>query len=356
MQTAETKNLWSKFPKIELHRHLEGAFDLKTLFRIARKNKLDVPVDFPSFKNEFQFPKDSDPDFHLFLSKFKNNWYRSLEDVYTITYESVKSFKKDNLFYIELRFNPESFAIFNNFDRAEVTSLVLEAGNKAALEIGLKIKYLITFNRGQRDLDYFLSLYEKLLTINKPEIVGVDLAGDEVNYPVKQFTKLFTAVNQDRRYKATIHAGEVTPSSEIWEAIKLHAARIGHGTTTIQDPKLQDYLTDNRIALEQCITSNYQTGSWRDSKTHPMNPLYHKGVPVTINSDDPTIQNTELSEDYGKAEKLFGFTFDDFVNLNLTAIQTSFITSSEKETLQNGYLEAVGDFKENAAQPKLPIY
>ncbi|MDR1626033.1 MAG: adenosine deaminase [Spirochaetia bacterium] len=356
MQIAETKNLWSKFPKIELHRHLEGAFDLKTLFRIAQKNKLDVPADFSAFKDAFQFPKDSGPDFHLFLSKFKNNWYRSLEDIYTITYESVKSFKEDNLFYVELRFNPESFAIFNNFDREEVTKLVLEAGNKAALEIGLKIKYLITFNRGQRDLDYFLSLYEKLLAIDKPEIIGVDLAGDEVNYPVKLFARLFTGVNRDGRYKATIHAGEVTPPSEIWEAVKLHAARIGHGTTTIQDPKLQDYLTDNRIALEQCITSNYQTGSWRDSKTHPMNPLYRKRVPVTINSDDPTIQNTQLSEDYAKAEKLFGFTLDDFVNLNLTAVQASFITDNEKETLQNDYLGAVGDFKELTPLPKLSIY
>jgi adenosine deaminase len=356
MQTSEPKNLWSKFPKIELHRHLEGAFDLKTLFKIAQKNKLDVPADFPAFKDAFQFPKDSGPDFHLFLSKFKNNWYRSLEDIYTITYESVKAFKKDNLFYIELRFNPESFAIFNNFDREEVTKLVLAAGNKAALEIGLKIKYLITFNRGQRDIDYFLSLYEKLLVINKPEIVGVDLAGDEVNYPVKLFTKLFTAIRGDKRYKTTIHAGEVTPPSEIWEAIKLNAARIGHGTTTIQDPKLQDYLTENQIALEQCITSNYQTGSWRDSKTHPINPLYHKKVPVTINSDDPSIQNTELSEDYEKAEKLFGFTLNDFVNLNLTAISASFTTASEKETLQNEYLGAVGAFKEDLSLPKLSIF
>jgi adenosine deaminase len=358
MQIAgTTKNLWSKFPKIELHRHLEGAFDLRTLFRIAQKNKLDVPSDFSAFQEAFQFPKDSGPDFHLFLSKFKNNWYRSLEDIYAITYESVKSFKEDGLFYIELRFNPESFAIFNNFNREEVIKLVLEAGDKAAMEIGLKIKYLITFNRGQRDPDYFLSLYEKILSMNKPEIVGVDLAGDEVNYPVKLFTRLFTVINQDGRYKTTIHAGEVTPASEIWEAIKLHAARIGHGTAAIHDVKLQGYLTENRIALEQCITSNYQTGSWRDSKTHPMNPLYRRRVPVTINSDDPAIQNTDLSEDYEKAEKLFGFTLNDFVNLNLTAIQTSFVTDDEKETLQSEYLGAVGDFKEEtSSHPKLSIY
>jgi adenosine deaminase len=355
MQTAETKNVWNRFPKIELHRHLEGAFELETLFRIARKNKLDVPRAFSDFKKAFQFPKDSQPDFHLFLSKFKQNWYRSLDDVYDLAYESVKTFKNDGLFYVELRFNPESFALFNNFDREEVTKLVIDAGNRAAAETGLKLKYLITFNRGQRDEDYFISLYNKIRALDKPEIVGVDLAGDEVNYPVKLFSKLFTRINQDGRFKSTIHAGEVTPASEVWEAITLHASRIGHGTSTVHDPKLQDYLKEHKIALEQCITSNYQTGSWPDEKTHPVNTLYQLGVPVTLNSDDPTIQDTDLSEDYAKAEKNFGLVLNDFVNLNMTAIQSSFVSDDEKETLQNDYLEAVGGFKDSIHNPKVLI-
>jgi adenosine deaminase len=336
---------------------LEGTFELKTLFRIARKNKLDVPGDFPAFKKAFQFPKDSEPDFHLFLSKFKNNWYRSLDDVYDVTYESVKTFKDDSLFYIELRFNPEHFAFFNNFDREEIIKLVLEAGNKAAAEIGAKIKYLITFNRGQRETAYFISLYHKICALELPEIVGIDLAGDEVNYPVALFSDLFTHIKKTGLHKMTIHAGEVTPASEVWEAIKMGAARIGHGTATIHDPKLQEYLKEHRITLEQCITSNHQTGSWSDEKTHPVNTLYHRGVPVTLNSDDPTIQDTDLSDDYAKAEKYFSLSMDDFVNLNLTAIQSCFIPESEKAALQNAYLEAIGEFKrENLSTPNLAAY
>ncbi|MCL1818131.1 MAG: adenosine deaminase [Spirochaetaceae bacterium] len=348
MQTGETNNTWRQFPKVELHRHLEGSFHLETLFTIAQKNKLDVPRDFPGFKKAFQFPKDSVPDFHLFLSKFKQNWYRSLDDIYTLAYESVKAIKNDGLFYVELRFNPESFSIFNNFDRSEVTSLVIEAGNRAAAEAGLRIRYLITFNRGQCGEDYFISLYKKIAGLGKKEIVGIDLAGDEVNYPIKLFPKFFSIVKNDGLYKATIHAGEVTPASEIWEAIKLHAARIGHGTASVNDAELQKCLKENSIALEQCITSNYQTGSWPDETTHPINTLYRLGVPVTLNSDDPTIQDTDLSDDYAKAEKHFAFTLNDFVSLNLTAIQSTFVPDSEKEALQNDYLQAVGDFKDTA--------
>ena len=184
------------------------------------------------------------------------------------------------------------------------------------------------------------------------DIVGIDLAGDEVNYPVKLFPKFFSFVKSDGLYKTTIHAGEVTPASEIWEAIKLHAARIGHGTAAINDQELQNCLKENSIALEQCITSNYQTGSWPDEKTHPINTLYRLGVPVTLNSDDPTIQDTDLSDDYAKAESHFAFTLNDFVNLNLTAIRNTFLTDKEKQTLENEYLQAVGDFKDNKAPLK----
>jgi adenosine deaminase len=345
MDSAGKSKLWKAFPKVELHRHLEGAFNIKTLFRIAKKNKLDVPEDLPSFKRAFQFPRESPPNFLLFLSKFKNTWYRSLQDVYDIVYESVKTFKNDNLFYVELRFNPEHFALYNNFDRPEVTNLIIDAGNRAALETGLKIAYIISFNRGQFEQNYFISLYKKLLTLGRPEIVGVDLAGDELSYPVKQFSRLFRAVNRDAVWKSTIHAGEVTPPSEIWEAIKLGASRIGHGTSSIQDSKLPPCLTERGIVLEQCITSNRQTGSWPDEKTHPFGVLYRMGTPVTLNSDDPAIQNTELSVDYAKAEKYFSFTLEDFIKLNLTAIEGCFLPEKEKKRLKTAYKKALASFK-----------
>jgi adenosine deaminase len=339
------KIAWKDFPKVELHRHLEGTFDLKTLFRIAKKNALDVPRDFVSFKRAFQFPKNSPPDFQLFLSKFKNTWYRSLDDVYDIAYESVKALRGDNIFYIELRFNPEHFALHNNFDRKEVTNLILDAGNRAAKESGLKIAYIISFNRGQFDQDYFISLYKKIVAMGRPEIVGIDLAGDEAAHPVRLFSKLFQIVKKDTVCRATIHAGEVTPASEIWDAVKLNAARIGHGVSAVHDPELLLYLAEHKIVLEQCPISNRQTGSWPDEKTHPLNALYRLGTPVTLNSDDPSIQGTTLSSEYAKAEKHFGFTLKDFLKLNQTAIEGSFLADSQKKSLKTAYMRAVGAFK-----------
>jgi len=254
--------------------------------------------------------------------------------------------KQDGIFYIELRFSPEHFALQNNFNREEITKLIVEAGNKAASEAGFFIRYLITFNRSKQNEEEMLKLYRKIISLEIPEIVGIDLAGDELNFPASNFTSLFKEIHSDKILSTTIHAGEVSPPSDIWSAIEeLDADRIGHGTSSIQDEKLQDYLKDNNIVLEQCITSNYQTGSWHDEKNHPLGRLYKRGVPVTINSDDPFIEDTDLTDDYVKAANYFNFTLEDFINLNLNAINGCFTSANEKEVLKKEYIQKVNTFR-----------
>ena len=341
-----SKAIMRQFPKVELHRHLEGTFAIPTLHRIALKNGLPYSADRDEFKAAVQFPRDSEPDFLTFLSKFKNDWYRSHQDVYDIVHDSVRAFADDGLFYIELRFSPEHFALHNDFDRMEITRLVIDAANTAAKEIGVMIRYLITFNRAKQTQYEMIDLYRTIRGLKIPEIVGIDLAGDETQYPPEQFTEFFKTVKDDGVYGTTIHAGEVSPAEQVWASLNLlHAGRIGHGTSSITDEKLQARLRDEGIVLEQCITSNYQTGSWADEKNHPLGRLFRSGVPVTINSDDPTIQDTDLTDDYIKACKYFDLGFDDLEKLNLIAIDGAFLPVQEKKDLRDRYQEAVKAFK-----------
>ncbi|HUX50716.1 MAG TPA: adenosine deaminase [Spirochaetia bacterium] len=346
MDTLTKKEVMKTFPKIELHRHLEGTFALSTMHRIAMKNGLPLPSEFGKFKQEVQFPRDSGPDFLKFLSKFRTDWYRSLEDVNDVVYDAVRELTEDGIFYIEMRFSPEHFALQNGFDRKEVSRVVVRAANKAAAEIGVAIKYLITFNRNKQDAEQMTVLYRDLLKLDVPEIVGIDLAGDELNFPPELFKSFFDVVKNDGVYRCTIHAGEVTASTQIWDAINLlHASRIGHGTSAITDQKLQNYLREHSIALEQCITSNHQTGSWVDESNHPLGTLYRNRVPVTINSDDPFIQDTDLTDDYIKAVKYFDLGVDDLVRMNMTALECSFLPDQEKMKLGQEYVRKVNDFR-----------
>lgn len=330
------------FPKVELHRHIEGSFCLDTLFEIATKNKVEAPDSLEEFKKEAQFPQDHEPDFLLFLSKFRNDWYGSLEDIDRLIYNSVKNFKKENLFYIELRFSPEHFALKNDFDRVEVAKTLISAAKRAAKEIKIHIKFLITFNRNKQNQHEMLSLYRQLQKAGLDDIIGMDLAGDEIANPPEEFVELFDVIKSDG-IGATVHAGEVTTPKQIWDAVQLlHAKRIGHGTKAEEDEKLQEMLIDKEIYLEQCPVSNYFTGSCVDTPHHPFLLLNKKGVLVTLNSDDPTIQNTTLSDDFVAAINYYGVGFQEAVDLNIRSLTGSF--SPDRQNLIQEYQKAVQRF------------
>jgi adenosine deaminase len=339
------RSLMKNFPKVELHRHLEGMFSLKHLFELSIKNNLDTPRNYEEFKKEFQFPKDSDSDFLLFLSKFKRFWYRSYDDIDYIVYHSILTLKNEGLIYLELRFAPDHFAEFNGFDHSEVTKIVITAANRAAKEINLPIKYLLTFNRMFQNSQEMIEDHKKIDKLDISDIVGIDLAGDEINYAPELFIPFFDYIKSLNKYKIDIHAGETVDESHIWSAItKLHADRIGHGISAINDKKLLEYLKDNNIYLCQCITSNFQTGAWVDSKNHPLGELYKKGYPVCINSDDPTIQDADLTDDYIKCIKYFNFTAEDLYQLNMNAINAAFLSDNEKTTLKEKYKKEFDKF------------
>ena len=342
------KDLLYKFPKNELHRHLEGTFDIDTLYELSVKNDLDTPRDKKAFKEFCQFPKNHEPDFLLFLEKFHNNWYGSLDDVYKVIYNSVKKIKKEGLFYLELRFSPEHYALVKNFDRIEVTKIVLDAAQTAADETDLKIKYLLTFNRSKQTPQEMLELYKKILDQDFSSIIGVDLAGDETNFPPEMFVDFFKEVHNAGIHKIDIHAGEICDSKQIWTAIdKLHASRIGHGISSYHDKVLQKELLERQICLCQCLVSNYQTNAWSDSKNHPIGYNFKNSIPVSINSDDPTIQNADLVEDYYRVVDYLNFTFEDLVQINLNTIDYSFLNYSEKEKLKEMYLKEINSFIQN---------
>lgn len=340
------RNILTELPKIEVHRHLEGTYPIESLFRMAIKNELDVPNNLESFKKVFQFPKDHEPDFLLFLSKFKKFWYKSIEDVAGIAYDSVKSFADEGLHYIELRFNPLHFTEMTGLDPKDVTKTIIESSDSAAMEINLKIRYLLTFNRSVQTAAEMLQTYKELHDIDLTRVVGIDLAGDEINYPPEMFTEFFDIIKKDDRFGIDIHAGEVTDSKNMWVSIEqLHADRIGHGVAAYDDSEIQTILKEKKIFLAQCITSNYQTGAWKDEASHPMKPLAEAGVPITIASDDPTIQDSLLIDDYEKAVNNFGWTVENLIESNLKSVEGCFLSAREKEDLTVSYTKAIEGFR-----------
>jgi adenosine deaminase len=116
--------------------------------------------------------------------------------------------------------------------------------------------------------------------------------------------------------------------------LKLGAERIGHGVRSIEDPHLLVYLKDTQIPLEINPTSNVCLKVYRNLEQHPVAHLLRMGLCVTVNSDDPPLFNTTLTQEYDRLAAAFGLGEDDLEHLMLNGVRSTFLSTGEKQALE----------------------
>ena len=146
----------------------------------------------------------------------------------------------------------------------------------------------------------------------------------------KDYEELFK-IAKEKNIPFTIHAGEADDASSVLDAISFGAKRIGHGIRIIDDNDVTSKVIKNKVTLEVCPISNFQTKAVEIYKNHPIKRLYEKGVLITVSTDNNTVSNTTLSNEYERLKSCFGFTDKDFLTFNINAINAAFISDLEKE-------------------------
>jgi len=147
------------------------------------------------------------------------------------------------------------------------------------------------------------------------------------------------AVARDAGLPSVPHAGETEGAASIWGALRaLNAVRIGHGVRCLEDAELVAELRERQIPLEVCPTSNVCLGVAPSFAEHPLPRLLDAGLYVTINSDDPPMFGTTLTDEYLKAADAFGFGAGEVRDLVVMAAEASLLPPEDKARL----LERVG--------------
>ena len=161
----------------------------------------------------------------------------------------------------------------------------------------------------------------------------IRLAGDEKGFPAKRFIEHFTLA-RDAGWQITVHAGEADGPQSIHQAIQLlGATRIGHGVAAAQDNHLMNYMAENSIAIECCLSSNFQTGACTNIAEHPIKLFLEKGILVTLNTDDPGVSGIEIADEYQLAREEVGLTNEQLIQIQLNGVHAAFATNSLKKTL-----------------------
>jgi adenosine deaminase len=330
------------WPKIDLHRHLEGSLRLSTLAEMAQEHGVDLPSwDLEELRPYVQVMDDA-PDFKGFLSKFRllRRFYSTREAVLRVAYEAVVDAAADNIKYLELRFNPVALAKVQGFSYAEVTDWVISATNKAQQEHDIQVRLIAQIGRDE-SLDVAWQVAEVAAASQDKGFVGIDLAGDEITYSAARFAEVFQWARAQGLH-ITIHAGEAGPASNIREAVELLAAsRIGHGLRAMEDLSVMDLLVKEKVTLEMCPTSNLQTGVVSSLGQHPVWAYQQVGIPVTINTDDPSISSTTLTDEYMVTLRNIGMPLRGIQQMILTAAEAAFLPEPERKRLVEWFRQAL---------------
>lgn len=327
---AELKTL----PKIDLHRHLEGSLRLDTLLEIARKHNLKVPSDTLEALRPF-VQVTNDPATHeAFLAKFEvlRHFYRSPELIRRLVYEAVADAAEDNVKYLELRFSPQALTRVRGFSMADAADWVIESVAQAEVDYDIQVGLIITLVRHD-PIQQARHVAEIAFERCGKGIVGLDLAGDEVKFPSRPFTPLFKEAKQVG-LGITVHAGEWASAFGVREAVlDLFADRIGHGVRTLENSEILRLVRDHQTAFEVCLTSNLQTGVVHQMNHHPLVDMLDVGLNATINTDDPSISNCTLTDEYEIAVNRLKISYPTLRQSILTAANAAFLPPDDRRNL-----------------------
>jgi adenosine deaminase len=318
--------------------HLEGSINLETLSKLAERNKIELP-----FKTESEFKKFLKfKDFKHFLDTyiFITGCLKTSADYELISYQFGCECARQNIRYAEV-----TFSIFSN---CQATGLpwqeILEALNRgrarAVKEFGVDWGWIFDILRDDPQsqtfvLDALLNCKDR--GVKEYGVVGLGLTGQEDKFSSDDFVKTFE-IAYKHKFGITVHAGEIAGSEVIWDAINLlHANRIGHGVSCLQDPQLIEFLKQKQIPMEICPTSNICMGIFHDFESHPLRRLWDAGLLLTVNSDDPVLFNTDLNNEYKILVDHFGFNINDLEKISLNALHASFLPEEQKQKMDKAF-------------------
>ena len=342
MSDASTPSPYAAFvaglPKAELHVHHVGSASPRTVAELAARHPGVVPADLDALRDFYTFR-----DFGHFIEVYLAvvDLLREPEDLRLLTYEVATDMAAQNIRYAELTLTPWT-SVQRGIPIEAYVEAVEDARVAAERDHGLVLRWIYDIP-GESGLPSGEDTLQYALHHAPDTLIGFGLGGPEVGVDRPQFKDVFAQARAAGLHSVP-HAGETTGPQTVWDALRdLGAERIGHGTSSVQDPELLAHLAEHRIPLEVCPTSNIATRAVDVLENHPIREMYDAGVLVTVNSDDPPMFGTSLNREYEIAADLLDLDERGVARIAKNAVEASFMTEPDKARLAaeiDAYTEA----------------
>jgi aminodeoxyfutalosine deaminase len=321
----------STLPKVELHVHLVGSASVETVLSLARRHpEVGVPATEEGLREFYVFS-----DFAHFLDVYRvvSRLLRTPEDIAELVRGIGRDLAAQNVRYVELQVSPYPFQGSGMPDAVISEALSIGARDVLALN-GVRIGYIVDFPGHDAEQHAWRAL--RFALDSPPDgLVGFGVGGDEARRApyIGVIRDVFEAAHF-AGLRCVPHAGETTGADTVWEAVKfLRAERIGHGIRSLEDPALVSYLAERQLPVEVSPTSNVRTRCIPSITEHPLREMILGGLFVTLNSDDPPMFGTSLSNEYLVAGRDLGFSPAELAGLAANGVRASFLDEPTKEAL-----------------------
>lgn len=396
-----TRECIAALPKTDLHVHLDGSLRIPTLIELAKAQKIKLPSYTVAGMKELVF-KDKYKSLAEYLSGFQYTCavMQNPEALERIAYELAIDNAEEGVCYLETRFAPQ-LHINDHMDMRSVLQSVNKGFERAKKDIN---KWAIVKNGEQPPFEYgiigcamrkfaknFSSYFRDFLNVcayMSPDeafataslelaralvdirdsagipIVAFDLAGEEYGYPAETHKAAYQYALKNFMHR-TVHAGEAFGPPSIFQAITdLYADRIGHGLHLFHDTMvpldtaatrkkyvrdLTEYISDRRITVEVCLTSNMQTTpALKKLADHPFGQMEVERISTTLCTDNRTISNTTMTNEIALAVDTFNITPNRLRNIIIYGFKRSFFPGTYLE--KRRYVRRVIDCYDRVAK------
>lgn len=327
-----SKGIMEGFKKVELHLHLDGSLRPETVLELLKDQyPEESSVDINEIKKLLSVEGNNE-DLVQYLKKFDLpiKLLKTEQALRRVSYELVEDLAKEHTIYAEIRIAPIQ-QINENLSEDQFIEAILDGFNRAMSKYPIKVRLLLCAMRHLPPEDSYF-LIDLVKKYRDRGVVGLDLAGDEYNYPASLFKSFFTKA-KELNIPFTIHAGEARGHESIVEAINLGASRIGHGIRAFEDDNTMNYIRDKNICLECCPISNRDTKTIKNFKKYPILKYLNMGIAVTLNSDNRTVSNTNYSKEVEFLQRYLPVSKEHIKQFNINGINHGFINEEEKKEL-----------------------
>jgi adenosine deaminase len=331
---------FDRIPKVELHCHVEGTVRPGTVVELARKAGRPLPVDDPADLYRYDSLDSFLAIFWLVQETLvtRDDWAR-------IAYESLIDGAAHGLRYREMFFTPARHLAAGQ-RLADIVAGLTDGLEAAGAEAPVRARLIADADRafGPAAAVELVEAIGELRRAGKGDLlIGFGADSTELGIDMRAFAPAFEAARR-LGLRRTCHAGEavgVGPENIRMALDVLGAERIDHGVAITEDPKLMARAAAERIPITVCPTSNVVIANrYRSLAEHPFLAMREAGIPVTINTDDPAMEDLDLGLEYRRVAEAYGLEVEEMRRIALEGIDSTWLDDAERHALRREF-EAV---------------